>query len=344
MRHPFSRRISRRGKDRQTSPPREFQVCPLPDRQHGPSSAVPRCGPFGKQLNLERSERDQAGGRTRIATCDRPDSVAGQRHCPNPCRQRGGRHFPVHHREKSKAGLQDVFPDSGAWPSGCRSRSRARLSKAGGRVCGAGPDNPPGSSATRGRNDEPIPERGFKPHGRGAALGHEVALQAIPVAHPTTREVVRNRGVAEPALCRSDAADVCSLFPVGSVRCEVLRHQTGRNGSGMFAGRNPPATPVLPRGQLVLAHPPRHAMPPKLRTHREPGRAIAIPQTRPSTLLQSAAVTLPEAGLPGQKHTCPRAHEWTPAPHSGLRLWDAETGTVGFVLARTRNHRCSGSA
>jgi hypothetical protein len=64
----------------------------------------------------------------------------------------------------------------------------------------------------------------------------EVALQAITCgpSNDATGEEVQNDGEGELALCRPDVADVCSPFPVGSVRCEVLRHQLGRDGPGMF--------------------------------------------------------------------------------------------------------------
>ena len=84
----------------------------------------------------------------------------------------------------------------------------------------------------------------------------EVTLQTV-TRGPTddaAREEVQHDGEVEPALCRPDVGDVCPPLPVRAICCEVLRHQIGRYGPGMFAVRRALEAPFLPRDQLVLAH------------------------------------------------------------------------------------------
>lgn len=64
----------------------------------------------------------------------------------------------------------------------------------------------------------------------------EAALQAVArgPAAAAAGEEIQHDGEVEPAFRRLDVEDVGPPLPVGSIRCEVLRHQIGRDRPGML--------------------------------------------------------------------------------------------------------------
>ena len=66
-----------------------------------------------------------------------------------------------------------------------------------------------------------------------------ITLQAITrgPTHDAPGEEIQHDREVKPAFCRPDVGDVCPPLLVRAVRREVLRHEVGRDGTGMFAVR-----------------------------------------------------------------------------------------------------------